>query len=150
MQLQGSTVSVCMRSVNERRRYNVISSLIGWAHTQSDPCTFPGLDVSKSNYFPGLNNDNFQIKLHRMWKKILVNSPCMSVDVLSMLILLLFWVKNQWSNGQLGILTNMQGINFWMRLPSFMIISQDIFYCWIVLVCRCAKSLSFGTRGPSQ
>ena len=26
-----------MRSVNERRRYNVTSSLIGWAHTQNDP-----------------------------------------------------------------------------------------------------------------
>ena len=23
---------------NERRRYNVTSSLIGWAHTQNDPC----------------------------------------------------------------------------------------------------------------
>ena len=26
-----------MSSVNERRRYNVSSSLIGWAHTQNDP-----------------------------------------------------------------------------------------------------------------
>ena len=27
-----------MRPANGRRRYNVTSSLIGWAHTQSDPC----------------------------------------------------------------------------------------------------------------
>ena len=27
-----------MGSANERRRYNVTSSLIGWAHTQKDPC----------------------------------------------------------------------------------------------------------------
>ena len=27
-----------MCSANERRRYNVASSLIGWAHTQNDPC----------------------------------------------------------------------------------------------------------------
>ena len=28
---------LCMRSANERRRYSVTSSLIGWAHTQNDP-----------------------------------------------------------------------------------------------------------------
>ena len=27
-----------MRPANERRRYNVTSSLIGWAHTENDPC----------------------------------------------------------------------------------------------------------------
>ena len=27
-----------MRPSNERRRYSVTSSLIGWAHTQNDPC----------------------------------------------------------------------------------------------------------------
>ena len=27
-----------MGSANERRRYNVTWSLIGWAHTQNDPC----------------------------------------------------------------------------------------------------------------
>ena len=27
-----------MRPANERHRYNVMSSLIGWAHTQNDPC----------------------------------------------------------------------------------------------------------------
>ena len=27
-----------MRPANERQRYNVTSSLIGWAHTQIDPC----------------------------------------------------------------------------------------------------------------
>ena len=29
---------LCMRPANERRRYIVTSSLIGWAHTQNDPC----------------------------------------------------------------------------------------------------------------
>ena len=29
---------LCMVSAKERRRYNVTSSLIGWAHTQYDPC----------------------------------------------------------------------------------------------------------------
>ena len=28
---------LCMGSANERRRYSVTSSLIGWAHTQNDP-----------------------------------------------------------------------------------------------------------------
>ena len=27
-----------MRPANERRHHNVTSSLIGWAHTQNDPC----------------------------------------------------------------------------------------------------------------
>ena len=29
---------LCMRPANERRRYNVTSPLIGWVHTQNDPC----------------------------------------------------------------------------------------------------------------
>ena len=28
----------CMRPINERRRYTVTPSLIGWEHTQNDPC----------------------------------------------------------------------------------------------------------------
>ena len=28
-----------MRPANERRRYIVTSSLIGWVHTQNDPCS---------------------------------------------------------------------------------------------------------------
>ena len=31
-------IILCMRPANERRRYNVTSSPIGWAHTQNDPC----------------------------------------------------------------------------------------------------------------
>ena len=34
---------LCMRRANEGRRYNVTSSLIGWAHAQKDPCIFSGL-----------------------------------------------------------------------------------------------------------
>ena len=30
-------IILCMRPANERRRYSVTSSLIGWAHTQNDP-----------------------------------------------------------------------------------------------------------------
>ena len=30
-------IILCMRPANERRRYIVTSSLIGWAHTQNDP-----------------------------------------------------------------------------------------------------------------
>ena len=31
-------IILCMHPANERQRYNVKSSLIGWAHTQNDPC----------------------------------------------------------------------------------------------------------------
>ena len=33
-------IILCMATANGRRRYTVTSSLIGWAHTQNDPC-FP-------------------------------------------------------------------------------------------------------------
>ena len=36
-------VILCMRPNNERRRYNVTSSLIDWAHVQKDPCIMLGL-----------------------------------------------------------------------------------------------------------
>ena len=35
-----------MRPTNERRRYNETSSLIGWAHTQNDPCVWEWLHLS--------------------------------------------------------------------------------------------------------
>ena len=31
-------VILCMRPANERLRYNLTSSLIGWAHAQNDHC----------------------------------------------------------------------------------------------------------------
>ena len=31
-------IILCVCPANERRRYNVTSSHIGWAHTQNDPC----------------------------------------------------------------------------------------------------------------
>ena len=34
-------IILCMCPANERRRYIVTSSLIGWAHTQNDPCNGP-------------------------------------------------------------------------------------------------------------
>ena len=32
-----AVIILCMRPANEGRRYNVTSSLIGWAHTLNDP-----------------------------------------------------------------------------------------------------------------
>ena len=37
-------IILCMRPANERRRYNVTSSLIGWAHIQNDPWCFTRYD----------------------------------------------------------------------------------------------------------
>ena len=31
-------IILCMRPVNERRRYSVMPSLIDWAHTQNNAC----------------------------------------------------------------------------------------------------------------
>ena len=38
MQCMFSGIFLCKRPANGRRRYNVMSFLIGWAHTQNDPC----------------------------------------------------------------------------------------------------------------
>ena len=32
-------IILCMLPSNERRRYSVTPSFIGWAHTQNDPCS---------------------------------------------------------------------------------------------------------------
>ena len=37
--LTPSGIILCLCPVNRRRCYNVTLSLIGWAHTQNDPCT---------------------------------------------------------------------------------------------------------------
>ena len=37
-----SGIILCMSSANERRRFIVTSSLIGWAHTQTNPCMLHG------------------------------------------------------------------------------------------------------------
>ena len=41
-------IILCMCLANEKRRYNVTSSLIGLTHTQNDPCT---ADVPTENSF---------------------------------------------------------------------------------------------------
>ena len=46
----------CVLSANERRRYNVTSSLIGWAHVQIDPC--PGF------WFLPFRVDNIHPSIH--------------------------------------------------------------------------------------
>ena len=38
--LPDTGIIFCMRPAYERRHYNVMSSLIGWAHTQNDPCRY--------------------------------------------------------------------------------------------------------------
>ena len=36
LMIEWSGIILCMQPANERRRYNVTSSLIGWVHTQND------------------------------------------------------------------------------------------------------------------
>ena len=46
-------IILCMGSANERLRYIVTSSLIGWAHTKNDSCF--GWDTPHSKYMYKLN-----------------------------------------------------------------------------------------------
>ena len=43
-------IILCMRPANERRRYIVTSSLIGWAHTQIDSCLRPDFVYAPSQW----------------------------------------------------------------------------------------------------
>ena len=45
-----SGITLCIRPANERRRYIVTSSLIGWTHTQIDPCAIPISYCQKIRY----------------------------------------------------------------------------------------------------
>ena len=47
----GGRIFLCMRPANERRRYNVMSSLIGWAHAQNDPCESDRVQPSPRSNF---------------------------------------------------------------------------------------------------
>ena len=49
-------VILCMHPANKRRRYYVMSSVIGWAHTQNDPCGIGAVDVLPC-YVMGNNAD---------------------------------------------------------------------------------------------
>ena len=45
---------LCMHPSNERRRYIVTLSLIGWAHTQNDPCMYSYFSPALQNHIlPG-------------------------------------------------------------------------------------------------
>ena len=48
-------IILCIRPANERRRYNVNSSLIGWAYTQNDPCSSQPVSHQAINMWT--NND---------------------------------------------------------------------------------------------
>ena len=48
-----------MRPTNERRRYIVTSSLMGWAHAQKDPC---GLGYHCTSRYPSMVQGHLQIQ----------------------------------------------------------------------------------------
>ena len=54
-----SGISLCMRPANERWRYNITSSLFGWAHAQNDPSLFR----QSQDQWP-----NFGVTMVKKWK----------------------------------------------------------------------------------
>ena len=47
--MMSSGIILCMHPANERRCYNVTSSLIGWVHAHNNPCIMTVLDVLVAN-----------------------------------------------------------------------------------------------------
>ena len=63
-------ISIGMPPANERRRYNVTTSLIGWAHTQTDPQRInssEGLAVSPIFLRPQLDKNHHKIFVLSHW-----------------------------------------------------------------------------------
>ena len=61
----------CMRPANERRRYIVTSSIIGWVHTQNDPCSRCGRSLLHVYFaLSGLGDWQHRTRSIMMWKKI--------------------------------------------------------------------------------
>ena len=54
-----------MCPANERRRYNVTPSLIGWAHAQNDPCRVYACDLM---FLQGCVTDPKQVHICHHWK----------------------------------------------------------------------------------
>ena len=48
--LSPSGIILCMGPANESRRYNVMSCLIGWVHTQNDPSTLNAAPSSHARF----------------------------------------------------------------------------------------------------
>ena len=57
---------LCMHPGNERRRYNVTSSLIGWAHAQNETCCYR-VKVNVSSQMCGLKRANQRVFLYDKW-----------------------------------------------------------------------------------
>ena len=72
-----------MRPANERRRYSVTSSLIGWAHTQNDPTTRSATVSSKESILMTSCNSSFvrplnHIKIRPLEDKL--KNDCLTVN----------------------------------------------------------------------
>ena len=76
-------IILCMRPANERRRYNVTSTLIGWGHSQNHPCSFTPY-VMKPNLFPQAAGQVFDFSLQQpvvpqvdlSWKGLWITEQC--------------------------------------------------------------------------
>ena len=65
-----SRIILCMHPANERWRYTVTPSLIGWMHTQNNPCTsiVCRLGTLRSGKWPPYCRKYFQINFLCVWK----------------------------------------------------------------------------------
>ena len=73
---------MCMRPANESRRYNVTSSLIGWAHTQNDIWTERFISQEASNA------GNVSVTWRHHVQDLCVEDPYMRVEIINTLLIL--------------------------------------------------------------
>ena len=75
-----SGIIFCMHTANERRRYIVTSFLIGWAHSQNDPCSMVQCHSSEGHFTSHISAIN-HIKSQNSLENYLTKMPLKSSRV---------------------------------------------------------------------
>ena len=81
---------MCTRPANDRRRYILTSSLIGWAHKLNDPCT----RYSSTSVLNNVVGYFYSSSAH--WKSRVVMMPTLSPLVTPELVIMICYVATNW------------------------------------------------------
>ena len=106
-------VSLCMRPANEIRRYNVTSSLIGWAHTQNDPWCIRNHPAWPHMSCWSVKHDVFSVMTFRArWRKpIHFSGPCQTEYFVWRYVYLPFVFTFVWQRRMAEVIKSLHYVN---------------------------------------
>ena len=68
-------INLCIHPANERWRYSVTPSLIGWTHIQNDPCAYLKCDKSHGSLrLPGAFTPRHDFEVKSIHDKVVINA----------------------------------------------------------------------------